>query len=203
MLSWLYCFGTRTPWSYSHALLSRVTRKDRKIGRTVSSTYVYVHKCAEEEFRTAKCAEEEFRTARRSDRTRCAQYFKDVVSNSLPSRSQDPATQNKIFRNTRTKTRYMRIISQKNAENSKNIAQDTDHRQEVFRARNTNSGLRVLLEYVLLPTAAAALSTGRCSVVVARTGILRSIYTYIFVYNIIGSNRPSSTKISILRMNSV
>ena len=139
MLSWLYCFGTRTPWSYSHALLSRVTRKDRKIGRTVSSTYVYVHKCAEEEFRTAKCAEEEFRTARRSDRTRCAQYFKDVVSNSLPSRSQDPATQNKIFRNTRTKTRYMRIISQKNAENSKNIAQDTDHRQEVFRARNPGS----------------------------------------------------------------
>ena len=37
----------------------------------VSCTYVYVHKCVEEG-----------RIARRSDRTRCTRYIKDVGSNS-------------------------------------------------------------------------------------------------------------------------
>ena len=39
--------------SYSYALLSRVTQKDRKIGRTVGSSHVYVHECVAEERRTA------------------------------------------------------------------------------------------------------------------------------------------------------
>ena len=62
--------------------------QDRTHGK-VSSTYVYMHKCAEE------C-----RIARRSDRTRCTEYLKDVGSNSLHSRSQDPAARN-------TKIEYM------------------------------------------------------------------------------------------------
>ena len=45
--------------------------QDRTHGK-VSSTYVYVH----------KCVEEECRIARRSDRPRCTQYSKDVGSNS-------------------------------------------------------------------------------------------------------------------------
>ena len=55
---------------------------------TVSSTYVYVH----------KCVAEECRISRRSGRTHCTQYLKDVGSNSLHSRYQDPAAPNKIFR---------------------------------------------------------------------------------------------------------
>ena len=44
--SWRFFFflflETRTSWSYSYALLSRITPNDHKVGRAVSSTYVYV-----------------------------------------------------------------------------------------------------------------------------------------------------------------
>ena len=66
--------------------------------RTVSSTYVYVHTCVAEERIIAK----------RWDRTGFIKYIKDVGSNSLHSRSQDPAARNKIFQNIRTSTRYVR-----------------------------------------------------------------------------------------------
>ena len=74
--------------------------------------YVYMHKCVEE-----KC-----RIARRWDRTRCSQYLKDVGSNSLHSKSQDAAARNKLFRNIRTTTRYVRKILAEECRNTKKTA---------------------------------------------------------------------------------
>ena len=55
------------------------------------------------------CVDEESTIATRSDRTRCNRNMKDEGSNSMDSRSQDPAARIKIFRHTRT-TRYVRIF---------------------------------------------------------------------------------------------
>ena len=145
--------GKRTPRSYSYALLSRVARKDRKIGRTVSRTYVYVH----------KCVAEECRIARRSHRTRCTQYARYVVRtftcinvSQKSAESQDrikPAALDILGTQDRTCwTQDLRIqqlennyletyarehvrcvkFSQKSAEFLKNNMQGTDDRQDIF-----------------------------------------------------------------------
>ena len=98
--------------------------QDRTHGK-VSSTYVYMHKCAEE------C-----RIARRSDRTRCTQYSKDVGSNSVLVNLME------MRDHKHGKLKYFKMyaqhgtcvfFSQKSAEIKKNNAQYTcDNQQEFF-----------------------------------------------------------------------
>ena len=121
-----------TRMRFYRALHGRIARSD---ARYVGSTYVYVHKCVEEE-----CG-----IASRSDRTRCTQYltYQDG-SNSEPVNvleMRDHKHGDKVYRNIRTTARYSYMwgqFSQKSAEIKK---KNTQADRSFSRARNIFNGI--------------------------------------------------------------